>query len=290
MIKEKEHSFKRSVKDFFSGSVAGISGILIGYPFDTLKVKMQLETSKSVWSISKQFLSGRNWLHLFDGVMSPISSYSVIVSINFGGYAIALREMSKYKNLPIEQLRPIDHAISGLFSGVPYSLSACPFEQIKIVMQAHSTDGKPKYRNTFHCAKEIFQQKGILGFYKGIVPNLGCQVFGCFCYFGSYNWIKDYMSKNNTELSFSNLLIAGGLTGVFTWFAIFPFDVMRTKLMNDAYAEKRKYTGFFDCLSKNLKNEGPKFLYRGLTVTLIRAFPVNAVMLAVNDLLLELLD
>jgi len=69
------------------------------------------------------------------------------------------------------------------------------------------------------------------------------------------------------------MLLAGGMAGVVSWIVTFPIDVVKTRLQCD---NSGKYTGVFDCVRKTYAAEGYKAFSRGLTSTVIRAFPTNA--------------
>lgn len=72
-------------------------------------------------------------------------------------------------------------------------------------------------------------------------------------------------------------LMAGGLAGTFSWLVSFPVDVVKSRLQTDGMDGKLKYSGAVDCVKKSYQVEGMHFFTRGLTSTLLRAFPMNAV-------------
>lgn len=59
-----------------------------------------------------------------------------------------------------------------------------------------------------------------------------------------------------------------------SWSCIYPIDVIKSRIQLDGVTET-KYKNSFDCLRKSIKAEGYGCLFRGLSPTLIRAFPVN---------------
>ena len=65
--------------------------------------------------------------------------------------------------------------------------------------------------------------------------------------------------------------------------------MIKTKVMADALNKEPKYRGFFDCMITTLKTEKPSYLFRGLSITLLRSFPVAATSLTMNDLILRAL-
>ena len=77
---------------------------------------------------------------------------------------------------------------------------------------------------------------------------------------------------------------AGGVAGSFTWAIIYPFDVIKTRIQraplasNDGLDLSIRKVG-----SKIIKDLGWRGMFRGLGVTLIRAFPVNGIIFPVYE-------
>ena len=72
-------------------------------------------------------------------------------------------------------------------------------------------------------------------------------------------------------------LFAGGLAGVVTWIITYPIDIIKSQLQADGAEGKRNYKGIIDCGRQIYNSEGILGFKKGLGVTLLRAFPVNAV-------------
>jgi solute carrier family 25 carnitine/acylcarnitine transporter 20/29 len=84
------------------------------------------------------------------------------------------------------------------------------------------------------------------------------------------------------QLSFSDLLLAGGLGGTAFWLGCYPLDVIKSKLQVDSYSSPR-YRGILDCGRQVVAAEGMKGLFRGFVPALARSFPANAVCFAVYE-------
>ena len=74
--------------------------------------------------------------------------------------------------------------------------------------------------------------------------------------------------------------MCGGITGIITWIAAFPIDVVKTQVMLNNSNEKLSMRQVF---VKNYKMHGWPIFFKGLTPALIRAFPRHAVVLTVFD-------
>lgn len=88
--------------------------------------------------------------------------------------------------------------------------------------------------------------------------------------------------SSKDELSFFDLLLAGGLGGTAFWLACYPLDVIKSKLQVDSYTNPR-YKGIIDCGRQVAASEGVKGLFRGFMPALARSFPANAVCFAVYE-------
>lgn len=98
-------------------------------------------------------------------------------------------------------------------------------------------------------------------------------ISGLASYFVSFEWL---MRRKNDPSAFYTLM-AGGFAGTFSWLISFPMDIVKSRLQVDGMDGKPKYTSSMDCVRKSFAAEGYSFFTRGLTSTLLRAFPMNAV-------------
>lgn len=87
---------------------------------------------------------------------------------------------------------------------------------------------------------------------------------------------QDYLDCNeqtNTKKSLAfKKILAGGLAGQAFWLSGYPFDVIKSYMQ---YHPKEK--GMIDTIKYLYGRNGVRYFYRGLSITLVRAFPVNAI-------------
>lgn len=82
----------------------------------------------------------------------------------------------------------------------------------------------------------------------------------------------------HANLTFFQVFIAGGLTGIFTWGLIYPIDSLKSIAQTEPITvSKRRYSGYFDLVRKHVAKNGIRSLYMGVSICVARAFPVNAV-------------
>lgn len=269
------------MNDFAAGWLGGVSGITIGYPFDTIKVKQQLGNLPLRGAIRSVSLP-----RLFDGLMSPVSSYGLLIALNFGTYGVLQRKLSAWLG---GADTAATHAVAGALSGSVLAVASSPFELVKIRMQSLSTRTSSGYSSTWACARDVVRKEGIWGgLYKGVSlrANVATLSLGSAWYFSSYQWLQNgvasFSGVHPDALTLGQRVLVGGVTGVAYWGAIYGMDTIKSRLMQDTANKLPRYGSISQCVRETIQERGFVGLYRGVTICLIRAFPVNAVMLSTN--------
>lgn len=68
------------MSDFLAGNISGFSQVIIGYPFDTMKILYQAD------NISSKKLTVNNFRRIYRGVFFPLISHSFIIGTEFYFY------------------------------------------------------------------------------------------------------------------------------------------------------------------------------------------------------------
>lgn len=118
-------------------------------------------------------------------------------------------------------------------------------------------------------AKQIVQQDGIAGFWKGLSPTLVGIIPGRSAYFYAYSRIKSLLHPTLPEGSPPNALIAGFFAGMVGNTLTNPIWMVRTRmqLMIDHTAGQKQYTGYGDAIRTIWKEEGIGGFYKGITAS-----------------------
>jgi solute carrier family 25 (mitochondrial carnitine/acylcarnitine transporter), member 20/29 len=77
--------------------------------------------------------------------------------------------------------------------------------------------------------------------------------------------------------------LAGGLTGALTWAMVYPFDVIKTQIQTMPLTADASQRKIFAVTRNLIQHYGWRHLFRGLTVTCLRAFPVNGIIFPVYE-------
>jgi len=82
--------------------------------------------------------------------------------------------------------------------------------------------------------------------------------------------------RDGFSMQFTSAFVAG----FFMTCTVAPFDLIRTRLMNQPVeADKKIYNGFVDCFTKILKTEGPLGFYKGFMPIWSRFAPTTCLQL-----------
>ena len=135
-----------------------------------------------------------------------------------------------------------------------------------------------RYAGPVDCLRHIYHTHGLRGCFTGLNATVSREVIGFSIYITSYELMCDYMTPDGADVQ--TMLLAGGLSGMLSWLVNIPIDVIKSRLQVDDFAHP-KYAGTWDCVVKSHRASGWRIFWRGLPVTCMRAFPVNAVTFAV---------
>jgi hypothetical protein len=129
------------------------------------------------------------------------------------------------------------------------------------------------------CGPQVVKTEGLRGVFRGLGTTICREVPG----FGIYFFAYEFMTRSAGDLgeprspvSTFHMLLAGGFSGTLSWVLTYPIDVVKSRLQVDGMGGVYRYSGFMDCLKKSIQTEGYGVMTRGLTSTILRAFPTNA--------------
>ncbi|KAH8400594.1 hypothetical protein KR222_007999, partial [Zaprionus bogoriensis] len=247
---------------------SGAAGVLVGHPFDTVKVHLQTDDPKNpkykgTLHCMKTILLLDNVRGLYRGITSPMMGIGLVNAIVFGVYGNVQRLSDNPNSL-------LSHFWAGSAAGVAQSIICAPMELAKTQLQlSRQLDINPKFKGPIDCLVHIYRKEGYRGCFKGFTATVLRDIPGFSSYFVSYEMLMQLKEKPSVPYT----LFAGGCAGCASWLACYPIDVVKTHMQADASS---KYNGFIDCAVKNYEKEGISFFFRGLNSTLVRAFPMNA--------------
>ncbi|CAI2377180.1 unnamed protein product [Moneuplotes crassus] len=256
--------------DFTAGVVSGSIGVFVGHPLDTLRIRMQLSNPKPILELATETCVKEGVRGLYKGAVAPVIGRAPISGVTMAANDYCLRTMN-YFNIN-ENLKA---TIAGVVSGIVSSPICCPIEHIKIKKQAYSS-GNISYSS-------IARAEGLSGLFRGLIPTLAREVPSCGVYFASYGYFKrvlkvDQMGQNDQSMKSLYIFLSGGLAGQLSWIACYPIDLVKSVMQNNS-----EYSSMMCTYRHLLAQNGYKIFFKGLSICLVRAFPVNGITLLLYE-------
>ncbi|KAH9519546.1 hypothetical protein Btru_002984, partial [Bulinus truncatus] len=185
--------------EYVAGALGGMAGVVVGHPFDTMKIQMQIRTAgehkvtkmSEAWNCIKSQGLKKG---IFRGMMFPFCSYGVVNSLLFGVYGNTLDFLEPDMTVKPSYFQVGDWChtlivcyalqvyLAGCIAGTVQLVVACPIEVVKCTLQAQIPLIKPSsvlherpaeirnyYNGPIDCTKDVYRREGIRGFYKGVI-------------------------------------------------------------------------------------------------------------------------
>ena len=138
---------------------------------------------------------------------------------------------------------------------------------------------KPAYTSSLDCAKQIFSQRGMSGFYRGLATPLLGSMAEISTLMTTYGFFKRLLGEHpdKPELPAWKLALASGGSGIGVSCVLTPVELIKCKLQvqHAVNYSGPLYKGPLDCIYQICLRESPLGLTRGLGSTLVREIPGN---------------
>lgn len=175
------------------------------------------------------------------------------------------------------KLSPVQGLLAGMGAGTVESIFAVtPSERIKTGLISDAK-GVKRFRNGFHAAQVIFLERGIRGFYQGLVATTLKQSATSAVRMGTYSVLKESAERhglpNNTLITFGT----GTIAGTVTVYATQPFDTVKTRAQTSIGATTK------EALVGVLRESGVKGLWKGSTMRLGRLMLSGGIVFSIYE-------
>lgn len=295
-------------RDYAVGSVSGVLAsfvaVLSAHPIESVKVRMQTAQHLQSDASGQGFVGGLRALlrNPYAGVGPHLLQYALLNSVRFGSYAYAqayFQRQAEQRRRAEESdgswARPLGEAFAcGAFSGLCVAASLHPLFVVKTHQQVNRL-------GVLEAASKLWQGEGLQGLYRTYLAGFVRFPFALGVFFSSYEALKRFVvfpaSSEKTEVqqgavsNYAQRAAFGAIAGMLCWTSVFPLDVVQSRVIGEAkYGPARQYPGAISAFRTLYRQEGLSAFSRGYSAVLIRAGPVNAVLLPVNDALKPLAE
>ncbi|CAF9921506.1 MAG: hypothetical protein GOMPHAMPRED_002307 [Gomphillus americanus] len=277
-----------SMRSLVAGGVGGVCAVIVGHPFDLVKVRLQTAERgmyNGAMDVVRTTIAREGLARgLYAGVSAPLVGVTPMFAVSFWGYDVGqnlVRKVSSEKN-PAAPLSIAQISAAGFFSAIPMTLITAPFERVKVLLQIQgqrqlAPGEKPRYAGGFDVVRQLYREGGIRSVYRGSAMTLARDGPGSAAYFAAYEYIKRVLSpkdangKPTGELSMTAVVAGGGAAGIAMWIPVFPIDTIKSRLQS---AEGRPTIG--GTISGLYRSGGIRAFFPGIGPALARAVPANA--------------
>ncbi|KAJ0966201.1 hypothetical protein J5N97_027339 [Dioscorea zingiberensis] len=255
-----------AAKEYAAGFVAGVATVIVGHPFDTVKVKLQayntntqVKEYKNAWQCTSQILRTEGVRGLYRGASSSFIGMAFESSLLFGLYSQTKKFLQGEAPSSHPQLQVI--IPSAAYGGAIISLILCPAELVKCRMQVQGKESSgsmyARYSGPSDCALKTLKSEGLKGIFRGGYTTLLRESIGNATFFTTYE------------------------------FTVLPLDVAKTVIQTAPDTSSSRNP--FQTLRSIYRRVGFRGFYTGLGPTLVRAFPANATAMVTWELTAKLL-
>ncbi|PVI02256.1 mitochondrial 2-oxodicarboxylate carrier protein-like protein [Periconia macrospinosa] len=292
---------------FAAGAIAGVSEILIFYPLDVVKTRIQLqhgtvvavaqngqqEGYTGVIDCFRKIVRNERARNLYRGITAPILMEVPKRAIKFSAndtFGPLYRRLFHSPTLT----QPLA-ILTGASAGAVESLVVVPFELLKIRLQDKTSAAR--YTGLVDCFSKVVRNEGLLALYNGFEATLWRHIVWNAGYFGCIFQVRERLERarmrdGGREGKMQKMgrdLVAGFVGGVVGTTLNTPLDVVKSRIQSVARVEgvKGKYEWAWPSLGVVAREEGVRALYKGYLAKILRFGPGGGVLLVVYSAVLE---
>ncbi|KAG9242794.1 mitochondrial carrier domain-containing protein [Calycina marina] len=296
-----EGGLTRTLKDLFAGATGGIAQVMLGQPFDIVKVRLQTSNAyPNALVAAKSIYANEGALAFYKGTLTPLIGIGACVSVQFGAFHQARRRLEEYNiskgvGGAAGGLSYGQYYLAGAFAGIASSVISGPVEHVRIRLQTQPHGEKRLYSGPLDCVRKLSAHRGILaGLYRGEAVTIlrEAQAYGA--WFLAFEYMMNADAHRNTierkEISSYKVAFYGGLAGEALWLTSYPLDVVKSKMQSDGFGKEQRYKTMRDCFAQTFRSEGLRGFWKGILPTLLRAMPVSAGTFAVVEMTMRAIN
>ncbi|KAF2965383.1 hypothetical protein GQX73_g8207 [Xylaria multiplex] len=293
-----------------AGATAGLISRFVIAPLDVVKIRLQLQPHSLSDPLSHKNLRGspiykgtiRTLQHivkhegvtgLWKGNVPAELMYVSYAAVQFTAYRSMTMLLHRFfgKENPLPQAA--ESFISGAAAGAMATATTYPLDLLRTRFAAQGNDRV--YTSLRRAIWEIRRDEGIKGFFRGLSPGLAQIIPLMGIFFAIYETVRLPLGRLDLPWG-SGDATAGVLASIVAKTAVFPLDLVRKRIQvqgptRSLYIHRNipEYAGTIRTMQQILKQEKVRGLYRGLTVSLMKAAPASAVTMWTYERVLNLL-
>ena len=201
--------FKESAKDVMASIIGSAACVYTGQPFDTIKVRMQVNGAKykSTLDCFRRTLGNENILALWRGSVPAFLGALGENAVAFGVNG-TIKRVIELLRVDKDKPRSYEPYLTGALSGACTAFVLCPSDVLKCRTQVSMSKGVKK--SVTEILKQTLKTQGIFGLYTGITAQIIRDVPFYTAFFGTYDVCCAMLRKNTDLPDASVYFISGG--------------------------------------------------------------------------------
>lgn len=251
------------------GAVGGISLVLVGHPFDLVKVRLQTSPIPSLRRCLTEVIRGRGFYGFYQGVTVPLLGVVPVFGLYYGTFKIGRDFLDKRD----QNRRALNTAFAGACAATVTTLIACPAERLKTILQLAPPTQPTGFKGLLSLAHGLYSLGGMRTMYSGLSLMLAKDIPGSIIYFSVYEKVKQTLLLTTSSDIFP-IILAGGFAGVSSWILTAPFDTLKS--IKQSQTSLAGATPAWAMARSIWRRDGLRGFWRGLVPSVGRAFPANA--------------
>lgn len=188
-----------------AGSGAGLVQILLTYPLDLIRTRLQLSLSldtgaryNGIGHCAVSIFRTEGLSALYKGLGPTLFMGIPYVGMQMTFYATFKNTYANYAGVSDPEKLPLPVMLAcGSAAGLTSQTISFPADTVRHRMQANGINGSEKiYTNTLDCFKKMYQREGVRSFYKGWALNAVRCIPGAALQFAAYDTLKRLLLVN----------------------------------------------------------------------------------------------
>lgn len=212
-------------REFVCGGGAAFINITATFPLNKVMFRQMVYGVPTTRAIAQLKTEGIRYL--YRGLLPPLISKTVSISIMFGTYHEYCKYLDNHCNFFPNSVRS---SIAAFLSGASEALLT-PFERTQMILQHRKFHGE--FQNTYHLLKEL-RKYGFKEYYRGFLPILLRNGTSNIIFFSLRTRVKDNMPSSTVIwINLVEDFISGAMVGAFISTIFYPLNVIRTKMQTE---------------------------------------------------------
>ncbi|CAE6536696.1 unnamed protein product [Rhizoctonia solani] len=238
-------------------------------------------------------------LALYKGALPPAVAWGASDSLLLGSlhnYRLFLIRNGVTEPIPgssdpdARRLTLFGHWLAGLGAGWTGTILAHPMETLKVKLQMQTQrDVKDRqYKGVIDVIRQIYRVQGPLGIWRGFASSLVYRSSFCWMFISYEVIMRTFSLLDGTRFEVTTPVanfLAGGLGSFGYWTMGIPFDNIKNRILAAPLDAPR--LRFWTVARGIYATQGWRGYYAGLSLCIIRAFPVNSCAFLVYESLMR---